>query len=136
MCLKKRAGGCEYLSLPVDMSAQAWLCTCIIYILELKVAYELHPSSHQQIWQFSQAYFIQLSAFFLLDLIYRETDLLLGAWGSFPPATRIFFISLSYLWGTRFVQRLSTVIIFMLTSVLESKQRSPRLWFLIGKYPR
>ncbi|XP_047499050.1 pecanex-like protein 4 [Penaeus chinensis] len=84
------------------------------------------------IWQFSQAYFIQLSAFFLLDLIYRETDLLLGSWGSFPPATRIFFISLSYLWGTRFVQRLSTVIIFMLTSVLESKQRSPRLWFLIG----
>ncbi|XP_042893871.1 pecanex-like protein 4 isoform X2 [Penaeus japonicus] len=84
------------------------------------------------IWQFSQAYFIQLSAFFILDLIYRETDLSLGSWGSFPPAVRIFFISMSYLWGIRFLQRLSTVILFMLTSILESKQRSPRIWFLIG----
>ncbi|XP_071534106.1 pecanex-like protein 4 [Panulirus ornatus] len=85
-----------------------------------------------QIWQFPQASFLQLSVYFVVELIRRKSDLSMETWRSMSPATRIFLLSLSHLWGTRLIHRLSTILLFIMTPFTEKKQKNFISFFLLG----
>ncbi|KAG7168229.1 Pecanex-like protein 4-like [Homarus americanus] len=85
-----------------------------------------------QIWQFPQASFLQLSLYYIIELIRRQSDISMGTWDTLPPATRIFILSIGHLWGTRMINRLTTVILFMITPFTEKKQQHSISFLLLG----
>lgn len=85
-----------------------------------------------QIWQFPQASFLQLSIFYVVELIRRRDPVTLEYWGSLPPSTRIYIISLTHLWGSRAIHRLSTVLMFIMTPFTEKKRQHSISFFLLG----
>ncbi|XP_042223472.1 pecanex-like protein 4 isoform X2 [Homarus americanus] len=86
----------------------------------------------RQIWQFPQASFLQLSLYYIIELIRRQSDISMGTWDTLPPATRIFILSIGHLWGTRMINRLTTVILFMITPFTEKKQQHSISFLLLG----
>nr|XP_045605475.1 pecanex-like protein 4 [Procambarus clarkii] len=88
--------------------------------------------SFSQIWQFPQASFLQLSVYYVVELIRREANLSLEFWESLSPATRIFLISLAHLWGLRMIRRLTSIMLFMITPFTNKKQHNSISFLLLG----
>ncbi|XP_069945486.1 pecanex-like protein 4 isoform X2 [Cherax quadricarinatus] len=86
----------------------------------------------RQVWQFPQASFLQLSVFYIVELIRREANLSLEFWENLSPATRIFLISLGHLWGTRMIHRLTSIMLFMITPFTEKKRHNSFSFLLLG----
>ena len=87
-----------------------------------------------QIWQFPHQTFLQLSMYFILDLVRLYCTCAVKDYlNALAPTTRLFLISLIYLWGIRTCQKLITVIMFSYSSITDFKQRKPINFFLLGK---
>ncbi|XP_076042751.1 pecanex-like protein 4 [Oratosquilla oratoria] len=87
------------------------------------------------VWQFPHGSLIQLSIFYIIEIIIRQKPInnipVLSAL-AYVPATRIFLVSIAYLWMTRFLQRIWSVMLFMITAMTDPKQRKIISLFLVG----
>ncbi|XP_064120786.1 pecanex-like protein 4, partial [Macrobrachium nipponense] len=118
----------QNFSAKVHLQLQAPFQTFPYFLLTIPLV-----RAFRQIWQFPQQMLLQLSLFYILEIVQRETSSsFLDYWGKLPPATRIFFIGLLYLWGTRLVQRICTVVIFVITSLSEKKRQTSLSFFFTG----
>ncbi|XP_050739009.1 pecanex-like protein 4 [Eriocheir sinensis] len=90
----------------------------------------------RQIWQFPQASFLQLSIYYILDVVWRRGGVSsggpLGAWAAISPAVRMLILSVAHLWGARVLHRLSTVLLFLMTPFTEKKHKNSVNFFLLG----
>ncbi|CAL4089891.1 unnamed protein product, partial [Meganyctiphanes norvegica] len=87
---------------------------------------------YRQIWQFPHASLLQLSIFFILDILHERCVVSLGLWADLAPSLRIFIITLGWIWACRLLERLSTAVVISLTSITEDKQRKPISFCLLG----
>ncbi|KAK8405688.1 hypothetical protein O3P69_001887 [Scylla paramamosain] len=131
--------GCPFLSLvfihqtiaaELPLQAAAYPETFDHFLLTVPLARVL-----RQIWQFPQASFLQLSVYYILDLVRRKGGNMTGPleiWTTLSPAVRMFILSLAHLWGTRVLHRLSTVLLFLMTPFTEKKHKNSVNFFLLG----
>ncbi|XP_068230069.1 pecanex-like protein 4 [Palaemon carinicauda] len=118
----------QNISAKVHLQLQAPFQTFPYFLLTIPLV-----RAFRQIWQFPQQMLLQLSVFYVLEIVQRETSSsFLDFWGKLSPATRIFCIGLTYLWGTRLVQRICTVVVFVITSLSEKKRQTSLSFFFTG----